>query len=164
MNINDNKKIPRRSFFKKIWVLLGLIAGAETLYLIFDFLSPRHRKGTKGNVIFIDAGDVDTFKNGSVTSFRKNSFYLVRLKNSGFIALSIKCTHLGCAIIWDEDKGEFICPCHSSRFDVRGKVHQPPATRPLDTHPVVIEGNRVKINTGRTIKRSGIDKAPVVFA
>jgi Rieske Fe-S protein len=50
---------------------------------------------------------------------------------SGFAALSLVCTHLGCTV--DEQPGGFVCPCHGSRFDAQGQVLGGPAVRPLRT-------------------------------
>jgi len=48
---------------------------------------------------------------------------------SGFSALSLVCTHLGCTV---EEKAEgFSCPCHGSRFDPQGEVTRGPANKPI---------------------------------
>ena len=51
---------------------------------------------------------------------------LVLRDEHGFRALSLICTHLGC-ITTREESGDFICPCHGSRFDSEGFVTQGPA-------------------------------------
>jgi nitrate reductase gamma subunit len=44
------------------------------------------------------------------------------------IVLSAKCTHLGCTVGKDvDDKGQILCPCHVSYFDVKTGVPQPGA-------------------------------------
>ncbi len=45
--------------------------------------------------------------------------------DSGFYALSLVCTHLGCTVTVTED--DLACPCHGSRFDRQGKVLKGPA-------------------------------------
>src|ERR1044071_7044574 len=37
------------------------------------------------------------------------------------LALSAVCPHLGCAIGWDTSAGNFLCPCHDSRFSPEGE-------------------------------------------
>jgi cytochrome b6-f complex iron-sulfur subunit len=81
----------------------------------------------------------------------------------GFLALSRRCTHLGCTVPWDPDKGQFACPCHASVFDIRGDVIQSPAPRALDIFAVSIENNRVKVETGRPIQRRAFDNAQVAY-
>ena len=47
----------------------------------------------------------------------------------GIHALSLTCTHLGCAI--EERNFGFECPCHSSRYDMNGVVLKGPAASNL---------------------------------
>jgi len=51
-------------------------------------------------------------------------------------------------------ENKFICPCHSSEFDIRGEVINPPAPRALDLYPVAIENNVLKVDTSKVTKRS----------
>ena len=46
--------------------------------------------------------------------------------DDGIHALSLTCSHLGCAI--EERNFGFECPCHSSRYDLNGVVLKGPAT------------------------------------
>lgn len=60
------------------------------------------------------------------------------------------CTH-GNARLCDGflDGHEIECPLHQGRFDVRnGKATCEPATEPLRTYPVRIEGSRVFLQVG----------------
>ena len=47
-------------------------------------------------------------------------------------ALSGRCTHLGCAVAFNDDEQSWDCPCHGSRFDLSGAVIQGPAVTPLE--------------------------------
>jgi cytochrome b6-f complex iron-sulfur subunit len=62
------------------------------------------------------------------------------------------------------DEGQFVCPCHSSAYDIRGDVVRPPAPRPLDLHPVRIENGLVKVDVSQTRKRSHFEASQVVYA
>ena len=137
----------------------------EAGWVASDFLGTRRNQADdKNEETLIQAGPVDNFTPGSVTAFQKGGFYLVRLEDGGFLALSRKCTHLGCTVPWVEEKGRFICPCHASSFDLHGEVLSPPAPRPLDLHSVRIENKTVKIEIMRPIKRSRFSKDQVARA
>ena len=50
----------------------------------------------------------------------------------GFTVYSSTCTHLGCGVRWEEDKKQFLCPCHGGVFDKDGKPVSGPLFKPLD--------------------------------
>ena len=91
-------------------------------------------------------------------------FYLARQQDGGFIALSLRCTHLGCSVSWEENKKRFICPCHSSAFDISGEVLNPPAARALDFYPVLIENGVVKVDIGTLKERKSARKEQFIYA
>ena len=53
----------------------------------------------------------------------------------GLHAVSSRCTHLGCQVVWNAAERTWDCPCHASRFDVDGDVLNGPAVDPLSTRP-----------------------------
>jgi cytochrome b6-f complex iron-sulfur subunit len=155
---------PRRSFLTQLWFGLGAVVLAEIVYLVISFLRPRRstaREGEFGTVIA--AGPVESFERGSVTAFPRGRFYLARLEDGGFLAISRKCTHLGCTLPWNETEQKFLCPCHSSAFDIRGSVVRAPAPRALDVFRIVIENNLVTVDTGKRIQRSEFRKEQVTY-
>ena len=97
---------------------------------------------------------MDNFEPGTVSAFVRGKFYLARLEDGGFLAMSRSCTHLSCTVPWVSGENKFICPCHSSEFDIRGEVINPPAPRALDLYPVSIENNVLKVDTSKLTKRS----------
>ena len=156
--------LPRRSFLRKLWILLGLAALAETVWLAAAFLRPgRKIRALEMAAATVVAGRVGDFEPGSVTAFQQGRFYLARLDDGGFLALSRTCTHLGCTVPWVEEEKKFICPCHASAFDIRGEVVSPPAPRALDTFPVRIEGEVVKVDAGEAVPRKRFETSQVVY-
>lgn len=156
----------RRSFLNKLWFALGFVALAEFIAVAFAFLRPDRSAANRENenaAAVVTAGAVTAFASDSVTAFVRGRFYLVRLVDGGFLALSRKCTHLGCTVPWVEKEKRFACPCHGSAFDITGHVINPPAPRPLDIYPLTIENDIVKVDTRRTVKRSQFKRDQVVY-
>ncbi|UCG85596.1 MAG: Rieske (2Fe-2S) protein [Gemmatimonadota bacterium] len=151
---------PRRRFLGRLWLGLGGLAVVEFLWIAIDFLRPRTPL-TASQTDIIVAGPVDAFEPSSVTAFQQGKFYLSRLADGGFLALSRECTHLGCTVPWIEEEGRFVCPCHSSSYDHTGEVLQAPAPRPLDLYPVRIENGIVKVDVGSPLRRKSFDRRQV---
>ena len=165
----NTEKIPeaektRRSLLTILWIILGGVALAEFVAVAFAFLRPRKSKAGGENAdSIITAGAVERFTPNSVTAFVRGKFYLARLENGGFLALSRTCTHLGCTIPWVENEMKFACPCHGSAFDITGSVIDAPAPRALNIYPITIENNIIKVDTRKPIKRSSFRPEQVVY-
>ena len=152
---NSETEPTRRSFLNIFWLILGGVALAEFVAVAFAFLRPRKSKARgEGTDSIITAGAVERFNPNSVTAFVRGKFYLARLEDGGFLALSRTCTHLGCSIPWIEKEMKFACPCHGSAFDITGNVIEAPAPRALDIYPITIENKIIKVDTRKPIKRS----------
>ncbi|MBK8048684.1 MAG: Rieske (2Fe-2S) protein [Anaerolineales bacterium] len=156
------KTMTRRDLLKTTWAAFGVLAAAELGGFSFAYMQPRLAEGAFGSIVV--AGAVDDFPPGSMTHISNGRFYLARLEDGGFLALYQRCTHLGCTVAWETDKTAFVCPCHNSRFDQDGQVHNPPAPRPLDLFPVTIEGGAVRVDTSRPLQREQVDLSQAVYA
>lgn len=155
---------PRRHFLALVWGALGAAAIAELVWVVGSFLQPGRKAAAKGTFgAAMTAGPVDGFKKGSVTAFPRGQFYLARLEDGGFLALSRRCTHLGCTVPWSKAEQKFLCPCHASAFDIRGEVVRSPAPRALDLFQVTIENGIVSVDTGKLTTRSRFEKSQVVY-
>jgi len=55
------------------------------------------------------------------------------------------CPHLGCGFRWNQQDGQFQCPCHGSVYDPKGKVLDGPAPRSLDKLPSKIEDDELMV-------------------
>ena len=152
----ESSAIPsRRSFLNILWLSLGLVALVEFITVAFAFLRPDKSKTQRErSAAIVSGGALDQFIPDSVTAFVRGRFYLARLADGGFLALSRKCTHLGCTVPWVAEEKKFICPCHGSTFDITGDAISAPAPRALDIYPVIIENDIVKVDTSKPIKRS----------
>jgi len=164
-NLNKKKSVTsRRNFLRKAWIGLGVLAGVELGAVSFGFLMTGKKNSRNNNTTrLLDVGSVSDFDNNTVYPFRNGRFYLVRLKDGGLLALSMKCTHLGCSVMWDESKSKFMCPCHSSSFDLYGNVIDPPAPRALDMYPLSVKEGILKVDTGNPKRRINYDKNQVFY-
>jgi cytochrome b6-f complex iron-sulfur subunit len=157
------QKVSRKDFLKLIWGAAGAAAAAEFSLVGLRFLSPRNTTGEFGGVFNI--GDYTQIPLGTVTPVEAGRFYLVRLDDGGFLAIYRRCTHLGCAVPFDQASREFVCPCHGSQFTIEGDVQNQPATRPLDLFELTITDlGEIIVNTGKPIERDRISRDQITYA
>jgi cytochrome b6-f complex iron-sulfur subunit len=154
-------KMTRRSFLDRLWRILGIAAVVEFFSVTAFYLWPRRK--SEEQRAFVEAGPVAQFTPASVTAFPASRFYLVRLQDGGFLALSSTCSHLNCTVPWNEKEKTFPCPCHASVFNITGDVQSPPAPRALDLYPVVIDSGIVKVDIGTKIKRQHFELKQVTY-
>lgn len=161
MKNQGNNKVSRRQFIVGVWAvsLLGLVGQAGAALL--DFFKPRIEPGAFGTKIA--AGQAAEFQPGTVSHVRKGRFYISRLEDGAMIALWQRCTHLGCTVPWNEDEGQFHCPCHSSIYTRTGEVVSGPAPRPLDIFTIEITDGEVLVDTGHPIQRDQYDPSQATY-
>lgn len=158
--ILTTNQLSRRQFLGFAWGGSLALLAAQLGITLTRFLKPVSSGGFGGMVY---AGKVDEFPIGSVNRILSGRFYLVR-NEAGFLALWQRCTHLGCAIPWDEAEGVFHCPCHGSLFNTVGEVNGGPAPRPMDYFPVTIRSGEVWVDTSKPTERSKYDPSQVAQA
>lgn len=123
--------INRRSFLKFLARLSLGLGGALGLGGLLRFLSyePDPPPPTR-----FEVGQEKNYPLNSRTVIPSIPALLVH-DGEGFHALSLVCTHLSCAV--EANSGDFACPCHGSRYDLRGNVTNGPAASPLQ--PLKVE-------------------------
>lgn len=158
--IEERRDTGRRGFFLlAIYGLWSLIASALALpAAVYLLLPPRARKGAG----WIEAGDIATLRlndpeemvfrrnrlDGWKMTSEKASAWVVKLSDKEAVAFMPQCTHLGCAYHWNDQKQEFLCPCHTSTFSAEGKVLSGPAPRNLERYEVKVEGTKLLVKAG----------------
>jgi len=143
----------RRRFLRWLWLSLGGAALLEFSGIGLALFRQRIQPAAKPPPP-VAAGHIDEFAPATVTAVGPGGFYLARLANGALLALSRTCTHLGCAVAWDEKQRRFSCPCHGSTFSLVGEVLNGPAPRPLDTYPVRLENGIVKVDASHPRRRA----------
>ncbi len=133
-NNNETAENPdRRQFLNRIWAFFGLISVAEFGWLGLSFMNSRKERNRPVKTeSIVSAGAVEQFTPGTVTAVPLGQFYLACLGDGSFLAMSRTCTHLGCSVPWDEEKNQFVCPCHGSKYRLDGRRIEDPAPRNLD--------------------------------
>ena len=131
----------RRAFIKT--TILGSGAALLTgIPLVSYFIAPALKKAAGK---WVDFGAVEDLTPGGIEmltyEFMVKDGWLV-LPQRGFVwaktnkdqnikVFSSTCTHLACNVIWQAETNQFICPCHSGRFDSNGNPATGPPTKPL---------------------------------
>ena len=62
-----------------------------------------------------------------------------------YIAISTRCTHLGCPVRYVQASQRFICPCHGGVYAALGQVVGGPPVRPLDRFTTAVKGDTVYV-------------------
>jgi cytochrome b6-f complex iron-sulfur subunit len=127
-----SEEIERREMLGRAWNLGAGLVGAAGVWTTWDVLQPLPTAGFGGQV---RAGASETVPESGVLEVRAAKAYLVRLDDE-IVALSEKCTHLGCRVAFCDPSNRFECPCHGSVFNRAGELLAGPSPRGLDRYPV----------------------------
>jgi Rieske Fe-S protein len=73
---------------------------------------------------------------GAVVGAGAGQRAVFRQESGELVAVSARCTHLGCIVRWNSAERSWDCPCHGSRFATDGSVIEGPAVDPLPPRPV----------------------------
>ncbi len=143
----SSHRISRRDFAKFVSAAVGTLMGAAMGIPVIGYLIDPALKAESGEAL-IPLGPLDSYPIGTPKSFSftrsnvngwektVNSYggYVLRKSASETLVLSNRCTHLSCAVNWDEARNEYLCPCHDAQFGVEGEVLGGPPPHPLDRY------------------------------
>ena len=93
---------------------------------------------------WVPVGNSVDYKVGEPKLIKDEKLYVTRTE-TGFSAMSAKCTHFGCAVE-RQANGTYLCPCHHSAFDAKGVVTTGPAKKPLVWYQTKEDGGAVFVN------------------
>jgi menaquinol-cytochrome c reductase iron-sulfur subunit len=71
--------------------------------------------------------------------------YVTKDKLGRLCVLSSICPHLGCTVPWDDDRKEFVCPCHDSVFAPDGSRISGPSLRGMDTLETSVQDGQLLV-------------------
>ncbi|MCH7903333.1 MAG: ubiquinol-cytochrome c reductase iron-sulfur subunit [Armatimonadetes bacterium] len=146
----------RRKFLGGLIGLFNAVVGIAVLGPVIGFIGAPLAKKLKGEwVPVLDDADLAVgetreanysmvIKDGYRTINRSYNVFLHR-HDDRIAAFNPSCTHLGCRIEFQDDKGRYFCPCHGGVFDERGEVVAGPPPRALDQYETKVEDGKVWI-------------------
>ena len=117
--------INRHEFIKLAGQGLLALSGILGFGMLVRFLGYQSEVDTQTE---FDLGLASDYPVGTRTHFLNIPAVLIH-NDTGFSALSLECTHLGCTL--EQNKENYSCPCHGSHFDESGVVLQGPAVKGL---------------------------------
>jgi cytochrome b6-f complex iron-sulfur subunit len=145
--------LSRRSFLGKLLKWFGLGFLVSLAYGLWRYLSPRR---ISEPLFVFNVGFPDEYKPGSVSARWVRSPYkiwLVKDEDGTFYALYDECTHLSCALRWDEGERKFKCPCHKSEFNLQGHLLKGPASRALERVAIKLDiTGQIRVDTSRRFR------------
>ena len=112
-------KLDRRTLLGRMWGAGASLIAAAGAWTTWDLLRPLPATGFGGRVRAVPRAAVPE---GAVIEVPAARAFLT-VVNDEVVALSEKCTHLGCRVPYCESSGRFECPCHGSKFDIAGRVY-----------------------------------------
>jgi menaquinol-cytochrome c reductase iron-sulfur subunit len=71
--------------------------------------------------------------------------YVTRAADGRLRVLSAVCPHLGCSVAWNDNRRQFVCPCHVGVFAEDGALVSGPPPRGLDELDSTVEDGRLKV-------------------
>jgi menaquinol-cytochrome c reductase iron-sulfur subunit len=146
----DKTPGPRRGFFvKAAAVVIGGIVGLFPLLTgLVVFSDPWRRKSAGGKWYLV--GSIDALKAGvpqrvAILGNRRDAWSEYRDEPIGAVflvagpgkktveAFNSTCPHLGCSVGFQPAKDCFVCPCHTSAFNLQGQTLNPVSPRSMDS-------------------------------
>jgi nitrite reductase/ring-hydroxylating ferredoxin subunit len=97
---------------------------------------------------FITVGETSEVPDGEARAFEIGGRRVAVARVGGsWFAFDDTCTHRLCSLADGEvEATSIVCPCHGSEFDMgTGAVLTPPATIPIATFAVRIEGDQIRV-------------------
>jgi cytochrome b6-f complex iron-sulfur subunit len=140
--------IGRREFLNTTWKVLGAALVVEAVWTSYDILKPGTSAASGG---ILSAGPASDYPDGTVKYFLDGRFY-VTSSAGNLVALYQKCPHLGCKVPFCDSSGQFECPCHGSRYNIRGEYIAGPAPHGMDRFPIKIDGGQVFVDTTNSVQ------------
>lgn len=139
--------ITRSQFFGRLPLLTAATGLLLTTLAFLRSLAPSHVTGPSQA---LRIGRPEDYAPGMIKVFEEAGV-IVFCDKRGLHAMSLTCTHLGCAVNFD--RRGFHCPCHGSRYRIDGRVLKGPAPRPLPWYRIArLPNGDLAVDRARRVK------------
>jgi menaquinol-cytochrome c reductase iron-sulfur subunit len=159
MPTRSSSEMSRRSFLAAI---ARLVAGGALSGLIVPragrILPPARPQSQTARAEWLSLGRIASLSPGVPKPFlvapaptgarsdaESSVVYAVTHDGQDVRVVSNLCTHNGCRIHWNPDRGVFLCPCHSASFSADGDVLSGPHARPLAPYQARVQDGEIQI-------------------
>ena len=136
----DEVWITRRGFARVAFSGMGLCYAAAVGYPIYSFIrSPVLKAQAEAAITEVTLKEGQKVAVGQAVMFKfgVEPCLLIHMAQGKWVALSAKCTHLGCTVQYETDKKRIFCACHGGTYDPEtGKNIAGPPPRPLKSYVV----------------------------
>lgn len=143
---DETEGITRREFLANLLVASTFLgAGVSIINAVIRYAIPP-RQAIGGTSDKVEVGLTTDIPDGASKGFVYNSVPCAVINVGGkFKGFSRVCTHLQCAIDWQQSSKTFVCPCHAAVFDANGKVVSGPAPKPLAELKISVDGCKIYV-------------------
>jgi cytochrome b6-f complex iron-sulfur subunit len=129
----------RRQFLFGFAGVVGALGAAEFAVPLLASFTPVQRGKPEPAVINF----ADVPENGFVSGVFAGYTFLAFNRKAGIECISLKCSHLGCTVKWNEAENKFKCPCHDGWFDEHGINKGGPPPAPLEKLVFKVAGDKL---------------------
>lgn len=69
---------------------------------------------------------------GKIVNYNGKKVGVYKDKKGDYFCINPVCAHLKCSLSFNEAEKTWDCPCHGSRYDIKGNILEGPTVKPLD--------------------------------
>lgn len=138
----------RRAVLRLAWVGVIATTGVLTLEPLVKYLRSDEDQPQSPLVLYNAALEIS-----ADWQHVSNTRTWVKRDNLGVMAVLATCTHLGCEVKYQPEKGQWLCPCHGSIYDSEGRPISGPAPKALSRVAVEIkQDGSLIVNTAKQVE------------
>lgn len=137
MKNTDYTTVNRRAFLEQCVTAMTGLTMVGVVAPLLQGCEIAETFGSQSNQIIVDVSSLDVDGKAVKTTINAPNglpVVVIRQSSTTYLALSTKCTHLGCEVGLPTS-GFLQCPCHGSEYELNGSIRKGPATAALQQFP-----------------------------